>query len=386
MQISHLHFKDHELFINLRLDFFNKKTKKPYSIVAFVGENGCGKTMLLNEIFNYNISQSIVNKETPFGTEFNSLYLRQGSLYRNTINEAIELLDGKKIYSTNSVLYNGGLNVYNLRANNTINNINECLEILKQLNDSDIIDVVKNNRLDDLRCGREVTSIIKRLNFEYDLTKYSSGQQEILLKLRDIKNMSAGTDCVLIDEPETSLHPRWQREIIKLLSLMMSDSDGNVPQMFIATHSEKILESLLDREDALIVRLYKENETVKAESIDQMNLLLPKPTFAEMDYLIFNIPLVEYQNQLFAYIGSLTNKERILDIDKEIKKQSIKLFGESNIDQYIKVRIYHKSKYEMLPTYIRNYSHHPEGVDCPTNEELEISINLLRKIIENLKA
>jgi ABC-type cobalamin/Fe3+-siderophores transport system ATPase subunit len=61
MKLTHLHFQNHYLLKNLELNFSNIKTKKPYSIITFVGENGCGKTTILNEIFNYKISSTIVD-------------------------------------------------------------------------------------------------------------------------------------------------------------------------------------------------------------------------------------------------------------------------------------------------------------------------------------
>jgi hypothetical protein len=165
---------------------------------------------------------------------------------------------------------------------------------------------------------------------------------------------------------------------------MMTDASGNIPQMFIATHSEKVLESLIEREDVLIVRLYKDNGVIRTENLNQMNLLLPKPTFAELDYYVFNIPSIEYQNELFNYFGTIVNEEAILNIDNKIKQKCIELLGEENVDQYYKPRTFHKRKYKMLPTYIRNYSHHPNGIDIPTNEEVELSIELLRYIIKNI--
>ena len=57
MYLKHLTIKNHPVLRDIDLSFLNSKTNEPYSIIAFVGENGCGKTTLLNEIFNYEESK-----------------------------------------------------------------------------------------------------------------------------------------------------------------------------------------------------------------------------------------------------------------------------------------------------------------------------------------
>ena len=50
MYLSHLHIKNHPILKDLNLDLINPKTNEPYAVVAFVGENGCGKTTILRMI------------------------------------------------------------------------------------------------------------------------------------------------------------------------------------------------------------------------------------------------------------------------------------------------------------------------------------------------
>ena len=128
MYLSHLNIKNHPLIKNLELDLMNHKTNKPYAVVAFVGENGCGKTTILNEIFNYEKSNYIVDKEVPYTIvekPFDALYLRQGSLHRNAMKEVRKLIDGKDMYPINSATYQAGATPFGLRSNNAVNRINE---------------------------------------------------------------------------------------------------------------------------------------------------------------------------------------------------------------------------------------------------------------------
>ena len=392
MYLSHLHIKNHPILKDLTLDLINPKTNEPYAVVAFVGENGCGKTTILNEIFNYEKSEFIFDKQTPYTLvpkPFDALYLRQGSLHRNAMKEVRKLIDGQDMYPTNSATYTGGANPFGLRSNNAVNRINEGLKLLEKLGDDEITIIFKENHIDEVWCSGEVTKKIDGQEHGYNITNYSSGQQEILLKIKDIRKMASGTDCVLLDEPETSLHPRWQKEIVNLINLMLTDVDGNVPQIFLATHSEKVLESLICREDVLIVRLSKDNGDIKTETISDMDLCLPTPTFAELDYVVFHIPSMDYHDQLFTYFGAFFDKDTSTAIDLKVERKLGKIYGKHNIDQFKKERAFTKFNKvymtKMLPTYIRDYFHHPNEIVPPTEEELEKSIRIMRELVKYMK-
>lgn len=392
MYLTHLKIKNHPILKDLELNLTNPNTNRPYAVVAFVGENGCGKTTILNEIFNYEKSKFIIDKQIPYTIgpkQFDALYLRQGSLHRNAMKEVRKLIDGQDMYPTNSATYTGGANPFSLRSNNAVNRINEGIKLLEKLGDDEITTIFKENHIDEVWCSGEVTKKIDGQEHGYNINNYSSGQQEILLKIKDIRKMTSGTDCVLLDEPETSLHPRWQKEIVNLIKLMLTDVDGNVPQIFLATHSEKVLESLITRDDVLIIRLSKQDSNIKTETIDEMDLRLPTPTFAELDYVVFHIPSLEYHDQLFTYFGALFDKDTSTAIDLKVERKSEKLYGKKNINEYKKERV--NSRFnkvyvtKMLPTYIRDYFHHPNEIKAPTEDELVKSIELMRALVKYIE-
>ena len=389
MHLSYLHIKNHPILKDLDLDFTNPKTNQPYDVVAFVGENGCGKTTLLNEIFKYKESEYILDKQEPYTIvpkSFDALYLRQGSLHRNAMKEVRKLIDGQDMYPINSASYVGGATPFGLRSNNAVNRFNDGIKLLEKLGDDEIAQIFKENHIDEVWCSSEVSKKIDGKDHGYNITNYSSGQQEILLKIKDIRKMNGGTDCVLLDEPETSLHPGWQKEIVNLITLMLSDTDGNVPQMFIATHSEKVLESLIARDNVLIVRLLKQDGVIKTETIDEMDLRLPTPTFAELDYVVFHIPSLDYHDQLFTHFGAFFDKDTSTAIDLKVERISGKVFGKQNIEEYKKERVNTRFNKvyltKMLPTYIRDYFHHPNEIAAPKEEELIKSIELMRTLIK----
>lgn len=387
MYLNHLKLKGHPVLKDIELDLINPKTKEAYSIVAFVGENGCGKTTLLNEIFNYNESEYIQNKQEVYDIvprPFNALYLRQGSLHKNAMKEVRKLIDGEDMYPINSATFEGGANPFGLRSNNAVNRVDKGLPILEKLGDEEITAIYKDNHLGEVYCSTDVSKKIDGKEHGYNITNYSSGQQEILLKLKDLKNMAEGTDCVLLDEPETSLHPRWQKEIVHIIESML-EAGGMVPQIFLATHSEKVLDSLIARDDVLIVRLSKEDGNIKVESINEMDLRLPTPTFAELDYVVFHIPSLEYHDELFNRFAYQIGKNSTVAVDEKTQKLIKKIY-KNDTNQFEKTRVYvvHGKPYSTntIPTYIRDFFHHPNEIQAPSEDELIKSIELMRALVK----
>ena len=71
MKISQIEFKNHPILQNLKINLTDKNGNI-YSNIVFVGENGCGKTTLLNELFDYDNSQYIINKEHNYNAQTNA--------------------------------------------------------------------------------------------------------------------------------------------------------------------------------------------------------------------------------------------------------------------------------------------------------------------------
>ena len=381
MYLSRLRIKKHPILKNIELDLVNPKTNKPYAIVAFVGENGCGKTTLLNELFDYNDSNYIIDKEKehPFSiAPYSALYLRQNSLAKNALRETRKLIDGQDLYPVNSTSYL----VAPGKMMGPLLDLKEGLKILDVLDDDEIRKLFKDDCVNEVYCSQDVSKVIDGKEHGYDVSKYSSGQQEILLKLKDLKEFYANTDSVLLDEPETSLHPRWQKEIVELIRRLLTDNNGNTPQIFLATHSEKVLQSLIGREDALIVRLYKEKGKIKPETIDQMQLLLRKPTFAELDYVIFKIDSYEYCNELFDLLEWIYGVSGDRGVDRKIQ-QSSHYNDEIHHKDWLNDK-FNEVTCHTLPVYVRNYFHHPKDKEEPTPEQLHLAIELLRNVVKDL--
>lgn len=218
------------------------------------------------------------------------------------------------------------------------------------------------------------------------LQELSSGEQQIVFRgtylLRDIKKTLNGT--VLIDEPEVSLHPRWQKEILAYYQNLFKVNGEQKSQIFIATHSPFIIEAALkDKENTLIIVLKNNNGKVSAINLDQSNFVLPTPTLAEINYEAFNIASKDYHNELYSYLQDLTGIKRTEKIDEFLSNSN-------EMTASLKCYSYYKSKGKLLEYYtvtskIRNHIDHPNNNYNFNDKELMLSINFLRDICRKLK-
>lgn len=96
---------------------------------------------------------------------------------------------------------------------------------------------------------------------EMSLKRASSGEQCLLVLMLGIAGHITDGSIILIDEPEISLHPRWQEQFMMLLTT--SFSAYRRCHFIVATHSPQIISRLRDR--ACFVTSLSKNEVYHAE-------------------------------------------------------------------------------------------------------------------------
>jgi predicted ATP-binding protein involved in virulence len=92
------------------------------------------------------------------------------------------------------------------------------------------------------------------------INQLSSGEKQLFCQAAYLQKLNLQDSIILIDEPETSLHPTWQRNILKLYQNI-----GENNQIIVATHSPHIIASV--KPESLFV-LYPNSETGKIEPIN----------------------------------------------------------------------------------------------------------------------
>ena len=226
--------------------------------------------------------------------------------------------------------------------------------------------------------------LFTKYNKDISIDDLSTGEKQIVYRgiylLRNVGKLEGG--AVMIDEPELSMHPKWQKRILKYFKDLFTAADGTQKaQLFFATHSEYVIgEALKDSENTLVVVLKDDNGTIKKNAVTAP-LLLPTLVASEVNYVAFDVPSIDYHIALYGAIQTKYNKHRILDCDRFIQTQCAPYYDSAHHG----VTTTHRGNtYNTLPTKIRNHIDHPDNPYTFTEEELRDSIVLMRYILEHI--
>lgn len=280
LKVEKIKFNNHEIFNDLEIDFKDKDGQILDTIVL-IGENGSGKTSLLKCIYDsFDIDERSYKEVLENKVELTpALYITTVKLNDNEIGllhpdivfevgdkpnepkvvfmpteinfEKVNKVDNTfkvKTYLQNIVDQNMTENIPSMIATK----INK--EIFK--NRSKTIGEVIDNVCDDINGIFKVMDLDVKLvglsednntrpifknslGKEFDITGLSSGEKQLFLRALSLKFLEVNNSVILIDEPEISLHPQWQRKIIDVYK-----SIGENNQLIIATHSPHIVGSV----------------------------------------------------------------------------------------------------------------------------------------------
>jgi len=290
MKIKNLHIKEFKGLRDISINF--EKNDKPLDLVVLAGSNGSGKTRILESILRYfqdhlnykqnNIEAGIFYEEKEkncisnvqdffYELEYFS-YCEANDPLREKHIEIKNKLDilPKIIYvpteinfqkmnvaSTTLVQEYKFINIVNtnlikdipsyiatkmisamLKNKNekvgdvqkkVFDEINEIFEILD-------IDVKAEDISQD---GKNMPIFENSSGDKFDINELSSGEKQLFLRTLAIKMLNPQNSIILIDEPELSLHPKWQQRIVDVYKKI-----GKNNQIIIATHSPHILGSV----------------------------------------------------------------------------------------------------------------------------------------------
>ncbi len=200
-----------------------------------------------------------------------------------------------------------------------------------------------------------------------------------LLLLKSIAGESKGSIIYLIDEPELHLHPKAQEKLIQLLF-----KESKNLQVVISTHSPYIFKSCLIPDVGL--KLLTRNSDKKIEIINahekDWGVLPWSPSWGEINFFAYDLPTIEFHNELYGYIQAKLNKYTIPDIEEHFVSKSI-LKSKSWIRISRTGEVQEPEKITLC-SYIRNKIHHPENEenDNFTIDELRESIEILVELIK----
>jgi predicted ATPase len=155
--------------------------------------------------------------------------------------------------------------------------------------------------------------LIKHDYGRMSVKKASSGEQCMLVLMLGIAGHIQNNSIILIDEPEISLHPKWQEDFMELLIEAFDSYEGC--QFIVATHSPQII-SKLQGDNCYIASLSKDRffsaKNFKERSADyQLAELFEAPGLMN-----------EYISRLaFSLLAKIKNAKAVTETNKsELKK------------------------------------------------------------------
>ena len=153
--------------------------------------------------------------------------------------------------------------------------------------------------------GNNKKVLFKKGTHKVEISALSSGEKQIVFRgafLLQNQQSSKGC-CILIDEPEISLHPIWQGKIFDYYrNLFIDDTGAQTSQIFTATHSQYVLKSALDNSANTLILLLKNSSGTLEISHIQAPLVLPSLTSAEINYVAFDLVSNDYHIELYGYL------------------------------------------------------------------------------------
>lgn len=229
----------------------------------------------------------------------------------------------------------------------------------------------------------EIEILFEKHGKSIPIDKLSTGEKQIVFRgahlLKNANSIRGG--IVLIDEPELSMHPKWQQKVLRYYCDLFKVNGTQSAQIIVATHSEYVIKAALeDGDNTLIIALQDNDGAIEAKRITAPTVL-PGITSAETNYIAFGIASSDYHIELYGHLQNKTGNVKIKSCDDYIATSAdyVKSIHEKPSSY---TRDGHTTTYQTLPTYIRNAIDHPDSNRTFTEEELEHSIELLVKLCQ----
>lgn len=448
MKIRKVKWANHPILGNLELDFVNPVTNKPYSTIVLAGENGTGKTTILETLNTFlsigsfepfdgieyevedkryiltpsNIPRSLKTSFTRYDVENNtsenihsdkhnspdsihsdnkdprsygSVFSRPRADYKTSKIESVKTneLDKNKYDSDKDDNFTSLkqliVDVQN-QDNEQYRDINDKRNQQGQapMSTADFEPVSKIYRFKSAFNGffetikykkvgnasGEKVVIFEKHGIEIPIDVLSTGEKQVVFRgaylLRNINVLQNST--IMIDEPELSMHPLWQKKILQYYKNLFTDANSNqTAQLFFASHSEAVIsEALKDLDKTKVIVLKRDgNGQVSANCIGTP-AVLPYTMAAEVNYQAFELVSTDYHNALYGYIEAEGWKNNFDAQYQKINYVKLKPNGTTSNLQ------------KTLTEKIRHIIHHPENrYNSYTQEELKESIERMRNYI-----
>jgi predicted ATP-binding protein involved in virulence len=444
MKIKKVKWLSHPILGSLELDFINPTTNRPFDTILFAGENGTGKTIVLESIstflnmgsfeyFEYleyivngQIYKAVPQTEMTSHKMFFNIINPDGTARKIRSDKSnnrelivTDILDvrhygcvfskARADYKTQQIQSTTtkklDIDKYDVDNEDNFTSLKQLIVDVENQDNSDYAETNKSLGITPKPWGDfYLTSKIYRFKsafeaffdtLEYDkvtdlgsekailfmkngksiaIDNLSTGEKQIVFRgiylLKNGKNLAGA--AVMVDEPELSMHPKWEQNILKYYKDLFTESGLQKTQLFFASHSEHVLkEALVNKNDNLVIVLNDVQGTIVTKRVDAPTIL-PSITAAEVNYLAFDIISNDFHIELFGWLQDKESKSGVKSCDDFIKAHSL-----YNPLKHGKHSSHNATTYDTLSTFIRNAIHHPDPSRTFTDTELRTSIELL---------
>lgn len=271
MKITKIHIEKYKVFENFDIDFTNKG--KSQNLVVIAGINGCGKTTLLKDVLYDFLSKKIIHDGIMITLEYfdsETKQIQDEQLDRNKLIDSFDYntIRYKDYNFPNVYFFQAGYSnpiqakesilkfVDKLIYQNDLKSSEAYEEVQKILCDL-FVDFELQIDFDGVNQNREIFFKNKK-NEKIRIDELSSGEQELITKSFTLYLSDLKDSIILVDEPESSMHPNWQNRIASIYQKIANEKNN---QIFIATHSPHIIASVNKEQIRVLI---KEHENIKA--------------------------------------------------------------------------------------------------------------------------
>lgn len=323
------------------LKFYSEpNSNPPTNVQAIIGRNGVGKTYLIN-----NLLLAIMNEDNPSKIEstYDKYRIKEEKIFENIMYISFSAFDGteyitntKKTKKRPSYTYIGlkgkgkGGKIFNkntdMLRDELMASIWNCRKIPSKrarlqrafydlnvdpiFGQSEIDKLLKIKEVEKRKLNQEEKEKIKNDFFEEATQickKFSSGHSIVLLTICSLIEDLEEKTLVLLDEPESHLHPPLLSTFVRILSNLLVNRNG---MGIIATHSPVILQEIPKSCAYILDRFGSEVDVIRPsiETYGENINTLTKEVFSyELTNSGFHNTLVEVSNLYDNYDDALNH-------------------------------------------------------------------------------